>query len=58
MWDRLKLGYSVASTGVKVIMGRNDMARAAERDQRSLSSLVEKLLTEYCEKIGLIKPPK
>jgi hypothetical protein len=43
---------------VKVIMGRNDMARAAERDQRSLSSLVEKLLTEYCEKIGLIKPPK
>src|SRR6516225_9764364 len=46
MWDRLKLGYSVASTGVKVIMGRNDMARAAERDQRSLSSLVEKLLTE------------
>jgi hypothetical protein len=32
--------------------------KAAERDQRSLSSLVEKLLTEYCEKIGLIKPPK
>ena len=30
----------------------------AERDQRSLSSLVEKLLTEYCEKIGLIKPSK
>jgi predicted HicB family RNase H-like nuclease len=29
--------------------------KAAERDQRSLSSLVEKLLTEYCEKIGLIK---
>jgi predicted HicB family RNase H-like nuclease len=32
--------------------------KAAERDQRSLSSLVEKLLTEYCEEIGLIKPPK
>jgi predicted HicB family RNase H-like nuclease len=32
--------------------------KAAERDQRSLSSLVEKLLTEYCERVGLIKPSK
>lgn len=29
--------------------------RAAEMDQRTLSSLVERLLTEHCERVGTLK---
>jgi hypothetical protein len=29
--------------------------KAAEQDHRSLSSLIEKLLTEHCEKAGTLR---
>jgi len=29
--------------------------KAAELDQRSLSSLIERLLTEHCRKVGTLK---
>jgi hypothetical protein len=29
--------------------------KAAEQDQRSLTSLIEKLLTDYCRKRGILK---
>jgi predicted HicB family RNase H-like nuclease len=32
--------------------------KAAERDQRSLSSLIERLIVEHCERVGLLRRPK
>jgi hypothetical protein len=32
--------------------------KAAELDQRTLSSLIERLLTEYCERVGTLKERK
>jgi predicted HicB family RNase H-like nuclease len=32
--------------------------RAAARDQRSLSSLIERLLTTHCEAVGELKPSR
>jgi hypothetical protein len=29
--------------------------KAAELDQRTLSSLIERLLTEHCQKVGTLK---
>jgi hypothetical protein len=29
--------------------------KAAEKDQRTLSGLIERLLTEHCERVGTLK---
>jgi hypothetical protein len=31
--------------------------KAAEKDQRTLSGLIERLLTEHCERVGTLKRP-
>ena len=32
--------------------------KAAQMDQRTLSSLIERLLTEYCQKVGTLRGGK
>jgi hypothetical protein len=48
-----------AEINVRVAPKLKEAARkAAEMDQRTLSGLIERLLTEYCQKAGTLKGRK
>jgi predicted HicB family RNase H-like nuclease len=52
-----RLRVKTADLNIRITPELKEAARkAAARDQRTLSGLIEKLLTDYCREHGLLKP--